>query len=788
MRRKPVLSHSPLLFPTIPAIVVSVLVPAFFAQAQAQTLKVSETIVTPLKSDNMNASEQTNASDQMLQTDSVSFDEDTALRQKMKREKKEERDRQKQKQREADKVAPTVVQSENMYGRPERDVHFETNVEVVKGSTTLTADKATYLYLEDEFDAQGNVRIVKEGDCFNSDSARLQLDSSVGNVFQADYHLLESNAQGKAKKIDFLDAERSIVHEGTYSTCNGVDPDWYLRADTLNLDSGLDTGVAGKSVLYFMGTPILATPTLTFPLSGARHSGFLPPTIGASTTGGAEFGVPYYYNIAPNRDLTLYPKIISRRGLQLGADVRYLGDTYHGETTLEGLDDDKLTNTSRYALTSTHQQQLTPTWNLNWDINIASDDNYPSDFSNSITKTSQRLLPRNISATYSGSFWNLNFLASNYQVLQDVTAPITRPYDRLPQIQYHAEQHDVMGFDWSLDTILTRFWHPSFVRGDRLVINPQVSLPLVEPGFFIIPKFMLHASAYQIANQVPGQDANLRTVIPTFSVDSGLVFERPSTYLGHDVTQTLEPRLFYVRTPFVDQTALPNFDTADADFNFAQIFSENRYTGQDLVGDSNQLTAALVSRYISLEGEELLRMAIGQRFYFSDERVLLDTTSVTNQSNLLLAASGRLTRSLLGDAALQWSESPRKTVQSSYAIRWQPEAKKVLNLAYRYQRDTLEEVDISGQWPIANRWYAVGRTNYSLMNRKVVDGLLGFEYKADCWALRFVAQRFTLDSVNNNTGFSIQLELSGLARLGVGNDPIESLKRNISGYQPITER
>jgi len=207
-----------------------------------------------------------------------------------------------------------------------------------------------------------------------------------------------------------------------------------------------------------------------------------------------------------------------------------------------------------------------------------------------------------------------------------------------------------------------------------------------------------------------------------------------------------------------------------------------------LVGDSNQLTAALVSRYISLEGEELLRMAIGQRFYFSDERVLLDTTSVTNQSNLLLAASGRLTRSLLGDAALQWSESPRKTVQSSYAIRWQPEAKKVLNLAYRYQRDTLEEVDISGQWPIANRWYAVGRTNYSLMNRKVVDGLLGFEYKADCWALRFVAQRFTLDSVNNNTGFSIQLELSGLARLGVGNDPIESLKRNISGYQPITER
>jgi len=298
---------------------------------------------------------------------------------------------------------------------------------------------------------------------------------------------------------------------------------------------------------------------------------------------------------------------------------------------------------------------------------------------------------------------------------------------------------------------------------------------------------MLHASAYQIANQVPGQDANLHTVVPTVSIDSGLVFERPSTFFGHDVTQTLEPRMFYVRTPFYDQSALPNFDTAVADFNFSQIFSENRFTGQDLVGDTNQLTTALVSRYISMEGEELLRMAIGQRFYFSQERVVLANSLVTGQSDLLLAASGRLSPTLNGDAALEWSESPRQSVQTSYGLRWQPEPKKVLNLAYRFQRDTLEEVDVSGQWPIANRWYAVGRTNYSLMDKKIVDGLVGFEYKADCWALRFVAQRFAIDSVNNNTGFSIQLELSGLARLGVGNDPIEALKRNISGYQQLTE-
>ncbi|WP_423044059.1 LPS-assembly protein LptD [Undibacterium sp. Dicai25W] len=776
------------MFPTITAIVVSVLVPAFFAKAQAQTIKESEAIASPLSSENMSTSDQVQKTDQAQENDPFSFEEDTASRQKSKRDKKEDRDKQKQKQRDADKVAPTVVQSEKMYGRPDRDAHFEENVEIVKGSTTLTADKATYLYLEDEVEAEGNVRIRKQGDCFNSDTAQLRLDSGIGNVSRADYHLLESNAQGKAAKIDFLDTERSIVHQGTYSTCNGVDPDWYLRADTLNLDSGLDTGVAGKSVLYFMGTPILASPTLTFPLSGARHSGFLPPTIGASTVGGAEFGLPYYYNIAPNRDLTLYPKIISRRGLQLGADMRYLGDTYRGETSLEGLSADKLTNSSRYAVASTHQQLLTPALNLTWDINVASDDNYASDFSNSITKTSQRLLPRNINASYSGSFWSLNVLASNYQVLQDPNDPIGRPYDRLPQIQFHAGQYDVKGFDWSFDATLTRFWHPTLERGNRLVINPQVSLPIVEPGYFVIPKLMLHANAYQLTNRDPGDPTSLHKVVPTFSMDSGLVFERPSTLFGRDIIQTLEPRLFYVRTPFVDQSTLPNFDTADADFNFAQIFSENRFSGQDLVGDSNQITAALISRYIEMDGQERLRLAIGQRFYFNTQKVLIDDTITPSRSDLLLAATGQVTRSFGMDMALQVSQSTHQSVRSTYGIRWQPEPKKVLNLAYRTQRDTLEEVDISGQWPMSRRWYAVGRTNYSLMDRKVVDGLVGVEYKADCWALRFVAQRFALTSLNNNTGFSIQLELGGLGRLGVGNDPIEALKRNISGYQPITER
>ena len=330
--------------------------------------------------------------------------------------------------------------------------------------------------------------------------------------------------------------------------------------------------------------------------------------------------------------------------------------------------------------------------------------------------------------------------------------------------------------------------HPTLVRGDRVVFNPQVSLPLIQPGYFVIPKISLHASNYHIVNPAPGQESDFHRVVPTFSVDSGMIFERKAQLFGSEVTQTLEPRLFYVKTPYREQSAFPNFDSAVADFNFAQIFSENRFTGQDRIGDANQITAALVSRYIEGSGDESLKLAIGQRFYFNTQRVTLDDSISPSRSDLLLAAIGKLSTTLSGEMALQASQTDHQSVRANYGLRWQPAPKKVLNLEYRFQRNTLEQIDVSTQWPIAGRWYMVGRSNYSLQDKKLVDGLVGFEYKADCWSFRFVAQRFAVNGLSNNSGFSAQIEFNGLARLGFGANPLESLKKNISGYQPISER
>ncbi|WP_420476753.1 LPS-assembly protein LptD [Noviherbaspirillum sp. ST9] len=685
-----------------------------------------------------------------------------------------------------EKDLPATISAEQMSGRPDREIVLERDVEIIRGPTTINADKATYRIVEDEVEAHGNIRVRRFGDTYTGDELRLKVEASEGFVLKPTYHLERNNAQGQADRIDFLGEDRAAVHEGSYSTCEGPDPDWYLKSGRLDLDNARDEGIAHRTLVYFKGVPILAAPAMSFPLSDARKTGALPPTIGTTNRGGLEVTVPYYFNIAPNRDLTLYPKIYARRGLQLGAEGRYLGESYSGRTRLEALPGDQQTKTDRYAISSTHTQVFGPGLVYSWNINSASDDDYPTDFSRTITEAKQRLLLRDMALSYGNPLWQATARASNFQVLQDPVVPIVRPYDRLPQVSFHAGKQDVNGFDWDVDSELTRFWHPSFVRGDRFLVNPRIAYPIIKPGYFITPRLSLHSTKYNLDNNVPVVASNLSRTLPTLSLDSGLVFERESQFFGNAMTQTLEPRLFYVYTPYKDQSAFPNFDTAEADLSFAQLFSENRFVGSDRISDANQVTAAIISRYIEPTGAERMRFALGQRFYFTEQRVTLGGARNESRSDLLVSAYGQLTRTFSVEGNVQYSQTLHAMSRANYGVRWQPAPKRVLNLQYRRARvNNLEQVDVSGQWPLADRWYGVARVNYSLPDSKVAEGLLGMEYKADCWVFRIVGQRTPTATGLTNSAIFFQLELNGLTRLG--SNPIDALRANIPGYQLVNQ-
>ena len=514
---------------------------------------------------------------------------------------------------------PIQVESDQVDATLEQKAVFTGNVQIVQGGLRLKADHGIYDKQKNQVEVSGAVEVETEkGHRYQAQSASFNLDNKSGYAVQPSYQIPitpELTARGCAKRVDFADEEHAVIEAGNYTTCEGLDPDWYLAAEKIELDQTSDTGYASQGRLYFKGVPILGSPYISFPLSSARKSGFLPPIFTATSKSGFSVSVPYYWNIAPQYDMTFYPRIITRRGLQLGINGRYLNEKYLGETNLEFLPNDQKTQTTRYALSSKHQQILSDKTGFNWNINLASDDSYADDFARSITDSSQRQLLRDFQAYYNGSESHASLRLSNYQVLQDLNAPVARPYDRLPQLQWGITKYsEDAHWQASLNTEYTRFWHPTLVRGDRVLANLQTSYSWLSPAWFLTPKFSVYTAQYNLSGNNAGlAQTTFSRALPSFSIDTGWFFERPIQWRGKAYSQTLEPRLFYVYTPYKDQKQFPNFDSGEADFNFAQIFSDNIFTGSDRIADANQLTVGITSRLIDDEkGDEQMRFAFAQ--------------------------------------------------------------------------------------------------------------------------------------------------------------------------------
>lgn len=701
--------------------------------------------------------------------------------------------------------APTVVESEQISGRPDRELRLQREVEVTRGQTVINSDQAYYDIVDDRVEADGNVRVLRAGDRFNGNSLKLKLDTGIGYMDSIVYRLLKRNAQGHAERIDFESEDVATISNGVYTTCNGPDPDWYLKASKLTLDDGAGIGQARNAVLIFKGVPLAGTPRISFPLGESRKSGFLAPTFTTSTTTGFQLTTPYYWDIAPNRDLTLFPRYMSTRGLMLGADARYLEREYAGETRFEFMNDSNYGNQLRYALSTRHNHNLYPGLGLEVDYNKVSDDDYTRHFPFSHVfdrpGVNRRLLRQTAIVSYaSDGPWSGTLQLADFQALQDPAAPIRVPYARLPQINLNYSDFSDTGLSLTVGSQYTNFSHPTAVQGDRIVINPRLSYNYLRTqGYFLIPSVSAHGTLYNL-NEMGGPVASTMTApnrfVPSLSLDSGLVFERDASFFGRSSIQTLEPRAYYSYTPYVEQNGglYPNFDSTIADISYGMIFRENRFIGNDRIGDANQLTLAMTSRYLETDGAERLRMAIAQRFNFDQQRVGLGNdlaSSSGEKSDVLLLTTGRVNRETRLDANFQYNQERGEINRINMGVYWQPEPLKLLNLQYRKDSRNLadipntkyEFIDVSGQWPIAERWYGVARINYWIDENRIGQSLYGVEHQADCWIFRLVSQRVpTAAGVVNNTTF-VQLEFNGLSSLG--SNPMRALRFNIPGYQSL---
>ena len=682
------------------------------------------------------------------------------------------------------------------------------NASIHRGKQNVYGDIIEYDVQNDELHVIGNARIEVGDTKLVGPELHMQLSESIGKMRDASISITkpaapnpqissdsatdadslafssapqQTKARGDAKMLFFEGQDKKRLTGARYTTCAVDVDDWYIKASEIELNDYTESGSAKNAHIEFKGMPLLYTPWINFSFNNQRKSGFLAPTIGSTSQNGFEVLTPFYWNISPNMDATLAARILSKRGVQLQGEFRYLKENFSGIDNIEYLPSDSLTNTTRYYANLKHSQNFGNGWSAGYSLEKTSDNQYFSELSNRIVTTSRVLLPQEFNVDYADDNWRFNAIAQKFQTLDGASFP----YERLPQMTLTGNKY-YGDINTNLYTQLVAFDTnknaPTRVTGTRLTAYPSISIPLNKPYGYVTPKFGIHYTNYNLNNIANNLESQQRT-LPIFSLDSGLYFDRNFKISSRGYSQTLEPRLFYVYVPDKEQSDIPIFDTGESDLNFSSLFSENQFTGNDRINNANQVSLALTTRFIeSSSGTQRLSASIGQRFYFADQKVTLPGAVVRkrNSSDIIAGLNGHLKNSWDIDAFWQYNTDNSSSVHTTLAGRYNPEPGKTLNLSYSYRRDSLSQFDVSGQWPLGKGWYGIGRANYSLRERQVIETLAGVEYNAGCWQARSVIQRISTATAEANYALFFQLELGGIASIGA--NPLSVIKRNIPGY------
>ena len=733
----------------------------------------------------------------------------------------------------SDKTMPTFIEAAQMQGDGQNNLKMQGNAVVRRQDGVLKASIIDYNKGTGVMDAQINARLIRDGNVIGGTGILYKSDDGTATVDQPNFWI-ENGGAGVGSWADVYNKNQMSLTDVVYSGCPCPQPSWYIETEKLDLDFAANEGVAKNGVLYFKDFPILASPYLSFPLKKERKSGFLIPTFGATSTTGVDFSQPYYFNIAPEMDMTMQLRAMSKRGLQIADEFRYMGSTYRGLAAGTYLSRDLQTGMDRWMYTANHLQSLGGGFFAGYNVSGVSDDNYFNDFAAmGVNQSTTTYLPSMASAGWASEFWQTSLQVLTFQTLRPTGTSVAPIYNKVPELLVNGARFDLGGFDIQSQNTLTRFEMPLDRRfpygpdgslrykpdGSRASSYSSIAYPIVRPGWYITPKIALSATQYQTdwygleKWYGYGEPSNSR-VLPIMSIDSGMTFDRDTTFFGKPALQTLEPRAYYLKVPYVNQSQFPVYDTTLADFNFSQAFQENIYAGGwDRIANADQATLALTTRWMDQEtGFERFSFSVAQRYYFEDQKVTLpfEVPRTNTKSEFLVGTSAALTDKINAAATFQYDPYSNLWDRAQIVTRWRPQRLAMLSLSYRYQINpsalalyqSQGQNQLSGsfQWPLAKKWYSVGRVDYSF-NRvqaqsiidptvmvampKVTQAILGVEYKGDCcWSSRFVFQRWVVSADQTNSAVFFQLELGGIGNLG--QNPMGLIGRTIPGYEPVT--
>ena len=728
------------------------------------------------------------------------------------------------------KDAPIRLNANSTEALNEHVALLEGDVQISQGYRQIRSNKATVDQIARQVDLEGDVRFREPGILLMGDSAEIDIDSKEVEFENATYVLHENAVRGSADTLTRNQDGIIVINDSTYSTCAPDDNAWQLVTNEIAIDQNSGFATVKNAQLRVKGVPVFYVPYVKFPVDDRRSSGLLFPNIETGSENGFDFAQPIYWNIAPNYDATITPRYIQKRGASVAAEFRHLNQWSYTEisggylTNDKGGDDeddiDPLTGQPRHLGEDRHLYQISHSGGINrpWstflDLNYASDEDYIRDLGNlSQADISQTHLQRRASIGYQTKHWNYRLRTQDYQV---ITRGLADQYSLEPEISVDGYYRFENSLVLELKNRYSIFDHsnPSLVTGSRNRLDYSLGWDKRWTWGYIKPQVNFKHISYSLdaGQNMTLADSDPSISVPVYSVDAGMFFERDFNWLT-DFQQTLEPRLFYVKSNFEDQSALPDFDTSAFTPSYSQLFSDTRFSGGDRIADNDRLTIGLTSRFINkTTGQERFRVSIAQSIFYKDRRVTIMQNNSANeiaeltrdQSPLAVEMAARFTGNWHFTGDLIYDNRDNEVDKASIGMRYNDNQSRLLNLTYRHNRQLarifdstdidqdIEQVDISAYVPTGNNFNWVGRWNYDFTNERELETFAGFEYNNCCWRASLVFRRW-LDrqdeillpeqNLKTNSGIFFQIQFKGLASVNSRVDTM--LKNGIYGYEPL---
>lgn len=690
-------------------------------------------------------------------------------------------------------VADQPLEASALDARYEVDaeLYLKGDVRLRQGSFQATGSEARYNTQSGQLSLQGPMVSRGEGFLLTGENARYSADSGQLDINTATFLLHQSELRGQASSLSRVGENQVVITDGLLTTCGPGENDWAIVASDIELDQAEGFGSAKHVRLEVLDAPVFYWPYITFPIDDRRKTGFLYPQFGSSSAGsGAFFALPYYLNLAPHYDATLTPQYIHGRGLFTEAEGRYL--SRYGESVLQlgYINDDSAykdevagADGERWALDFSTRASFGGGWRGYGDFSVVSDDDYLSDLNRSLEIDQTTHLQRRGGVSYSDQYQYFDAYLNDYQTVAERIADVNKPYAQLPEVLY-AGAVDVGAFQTGIESQYTWFYRDNDnltgldkANGHRLRAIPELALPIRALWGFSRPSVSLDYTRYELEDYTLA-DSSIDRTVPVFEWDNGLYFDRRSSLFDIPYNQTLEPRLYYAWADAdADQNDIPDFDTDVKSFRFDQLFERNRFNGGDRVGDANQLTVALTSRFNDLvTGAERARISIGQIRYFDDREVSLFGAGAADRANSPLA--GELVLNPLDNLEIRtsglWDHDTRKTEEGRSQLIFHSEDYRYLaTLGHTYSRpDEIEQTDIGTVFPVTNKLSAIGRWVWDSELDRTVGSLAGLEYNNCCWSFQVVHQNYLTDDQQLDTRLLFRIELKGLGGSGGASDSI----------------